>query len=177
MPACGARLLGTRYELRSIERPVATRPVFRLKAYSFDDANTADLYFTDLERDALRGDLKSLTGELVHVHLFVEPKAGKTPIQSTAVNAAVTHIVMVSGEAGVYSGGGFLSTAGTPGDGSLGGTMSGGTLRLERATPGFADLLGASRLDASLSAPLDPMLAGDLASIVRILVSKTPRVE
>lgn len=150
----------------------------RTSAYVAGDRNTADVYLTDLPAEALdpAADLKGVSGQLVHIHLFLTPKAGSTPIDSTACSASVRHVVIADGRIGVYGGGGFLSPDTSPGDRVLAGRLGDATLRLLSASPEFADRLGPSKLDCAFRAPLDQRLANVLAArLDTILAKATPR--
>ncbi|MBL8762426.1 MAG: hypothetical protein JNL50_14115 [Phycisphaerae bacterium] len=173
---CGS-LAGVR--LTSVARDGGTldmRP--RTLAYSTADRNTADVYLTDLPAEVLDpgADLKGVSGQLVHIHLFITPEAGATPIDSTACSASVRHVVIADGRVGVYGGGGFLAPSTSPGDRVLAGKLRDATLRLTSAGPEFSDRLGASKLNAAFRAPLDPRLANALAArLDTILANATPR--
>jgi hypothetical protein len=134
-------------------------------AYSATDRNTADIYLTDLTEEQLDPgtDLSSVTGNLVHIHLFVTPSAGDTPIRSTACSATIRHFVLARGQIGVYGGGGFLNPSRRPGRSTLGGSIRGATLRLVSSTPGFQDLVGPADFSASFNAPLDKALSAEIA--------------
>lgn len=150
----------------------------RTSAYLAGDRNTADVYLTDLPGEALdpAADLAGVSGQFIHIHLFLTPKAGSTPIDSTACSASVRHVVIADGRIGVYGGGGFLSPNTSPGDRVLTGRLSDATLRLVSASPEFGDRLGPSKLDCAFRAPLDQRLANALAArLDTILAKATPR--
>lgn len=170
---------GSSYELRSVARQTVLRPSLRLRAYRAEDANTAHFFLTDLSVDDLQrdADLAGITGNIVHIHLFLRPKAGRTPIDSTAFNASIEHLVIANGQIGIYQGGGFMIPGGTPGDRTLGGNLSGATLRLTRATPGLRDLLGPSQADARFSAKLDEETASLIERRLRQLARAATPIE
>lgn len=130
--------------LISEEQPseMVTRPT--LGSYRALDSNTADIYLTDLPAEAFQegADWRKYTGSLVHLHIFIRPTPGATPIATTASNTTVRQLVLVNGAMGLYGGGGFLYPSGTLGEGAIGGSMEEATLRPLAATPGFADRLG-----------------------------------
>lgn len=157
-------------------------------AYSNRDETSADLFLTDLPVERLAdpaANLDGLTGSLVHVHLFLVPSAGDTPIGATACNVTVRMLMLVGdGEAqaggvggteagragaldgvgvtthaGLYNGAGFVLPSGDPGDGTYGGSMFGASLRLSAATGGFSDPLSPAEMQGSFRAPLKPELA------------------
>lgn len=151
----------TGVRLRSHERPVEFGPVPTAVAYIDRDTNTADIYLTDFSRAELAADtpLGDVTGTILHVHMFMRPRPGRTPIETTASTVSFRCAVIAGGQVGVYGGGGFLFPSGEPGDASFGGIIRNASARLLAGTPGFVDRLGAARLDASLNAPRDPALA------------------
>lgn len=162
-----------RYAVRSHEHGLLLDPDLSGRFYSHQDANTADLYLTDIPIERLRSGVSAgdLAGHVIHVHMFVQPRAGRTPIEPTAFNATITHAVAASGEVGIYRGGGFMAPEGRPGDRLFGGGISAGTLRLERATPGFADRLGVSEVQARFKAVHDERLAALLRLRLNQLVT------
>lgn len=146
-----------------------------LAVYRFADKNTADVYMTDLPREVFdaQADLTGISGQLTHVHLFVAPEAGRTPIDDTACSVTVRHIVVAQGQIGIYGGGGFMYPSRRPGREQFKGSINGATLRLVAATPGFEDKLGAAELAATVRSVLDEPMAGALAERLRTLVEQT----
>lgn len=153
-------------------------PQFTTAIYRYIDASAADIYLTDLpvSRLADRDDpLSDVTGTLIHIHLFLIPQAGSTPIDPTACTAAVRQFVFAGADAapkptaerrageaepppaiGVYAGGAFVTPSDDkPGKPTLSGTVRGGTLRLVQVTPGFVDALGPSTLRGTFVARND----------------------
>ncbi|CAG1004917.1 hypothetical protein PHYC_03182 [Phycisphaerales bacterium] len=128
------------------------------RLYDSKDSNSADFYLTDLPREVWMGgaDVSAMSGVMVHVHMFIAPKAGKTPIETTASSAAVRVLVLSNGELGVYGGGGFFSKSGSAGEKTFGGGLKEGTVQLIRATAGFEDRLGPGYFSGSISATRDP---------------------
>lgn len=157
--------VGRQYRLASLGERRELRLTPDVVVYDSDDPTTADFYLSDLPRAALEpgAPLAGVSGNLVHVHMFVRPRAGRTPIDATAMTATVTHVVVAGGEVGVYAGGGFFRPLGESGGGRYGAAVEAGTLRLLRRTGGFRDLLGASRLDAAFHARRDARMAERLS--------------
>lgn len=148
------------------------------------DENTADIYLSDmpLERLASHSDhLKGMSGVLVHIHLFLIPSAGNTPIDQTACNVAVRTIVLASSDAesapliGVYSGGGFVLPSGDPGDSTFGGSILEASLRLigssSNAANGFVDQLTPAEMSGSFRSTLDEANTNALAARFERLAS------
>lgn len=129
-------------------------PAFTTLAYLPVDPQTAEVYLTDLPLDRLRDakdSLDGLSGHILHIHLFLLPSAGSTPIDQTACNITLRHLIIAEGEdharaLGLYSGGGFLLPSGTIGDDRLGGSISGSSHRLAKASPRFSDPLGSGAI-------------------------------
>lgn len=153
------------------------------RAYTYQDKNTADIYLTDLSQEQLTNffendaDWSSFTGSLVHIHLFLTPKPGRTPIEPTAANATVRYIVLAEGEIGVYDGAGFILPGKKIGKDSLSGSLMGAPAKLTRRTANFHDPLPATRLDLSFSARRNSPLADELRARVNALSSATDPVD
>lgn len=129
-------------------------PTLTSAVYQASDGSTADFYLTDLPLDRLANiddKLDGVSGTLIHVSVFLRPKAGRTPIDSTACNAAVRQLIVSDGALGLYSGGGFVAPTDFGKD-QVTGSIEGATIRLVRATNDFADLLGPSELNGTFIA-------------------------
>jgi len=167
----------SRTEFASATTERLLRPEFRTRVFTSDGINTADLYLTDLDEDVL-GDparLASSTGQILHVHMFLRPKPGSTPIDETAITVTARYIVLSEGRAGVYAGGGFLLPAGGPGDRRFGGSMRGGTLRLVGRTDGFEDLIRSGVLELRERGRNDPEMSALInAAADRVALSVDP---
>lgn len=172
LPACTIGGFGSagNAEVLSAESPVKLNPSFRVQAYRSADANTADVYLTDLSDADLTklfaegGAWGEVEGQIVHLHMFVRPKPGRTPIEGTAASCTVRYIVLARGEVGVYDGAGFLQPGWAPGSSKFAGGVKQASLRLTRATDRFRDLLGPSQMTLRFSAKQDPDTAGALAA-------------
>jgi hypothetical protein len=116
---------------------------------------------TDIDPAALRsGELARVTGTIVHVNVFTQPLAGRTPIASEATTATMRVLIVNDGQAGFYSGGAFARVSGEPAkDANISASISGGTLMLTHATKGFSDQLGPSLVRTGLRAKRDDELA------------------
>lgn len=147
--------------LRSVETGETLRPRMTLAAFASEDASTADIYLTDLAREDLdaAADLSELTGQIVHIHLFIVPRPGATPIATTASSMTVRWAILAGGVMGVYSGGGFMDPDTSLGAGTFRATIIGATLKITGGSVGFADRLGPGELSATIVAPRDPGLA------------------
>jgi len=152
-------------------------PTLPLAAYWAPDASTADIYLTNLDAAALDPgtDLSQVTGRIVHLHLFLVPLAGSTPVGSAACSVTIRHIVLARGSIGIYGGGGFLAPSGRPGNEEFGGSIKGATLRLSGQTTSFVDRLGASTMDAGFTAPRDEAMAKRIAARVNDVLAVVER--
>lgn len=162
-------------EARSVNSPVVLALDPGIRAYRAADKNTADVYLTDLPRSACQpgAPIGDVSGQMLHIHLFISPEAGSTPIDRTACSVMVRLVVVSRGEVGLYGGGGFLQPDSDPGSKNFQGTMRGATLRLLSSTPNFKDLLGPAELSGTISAPLDPAASGVLEARLNELMRAT----
>lgn len=127
--------------------------------YSFDGNNrmTVVMYAGPLENPS----------QAVTIRMFWRPRAGRTPIASTATNATVNYIVFAGADhrsVGIYSGAGFLYPRSKPGSARLSASLWQATLTLKEHDPAFRDLLGTATLKGSFKAQHD-----------RVAVAKTLR--
>ena len=144
------------------------------RAVIVHDRNTADVYLTDLSPATLdriaEGRLgPDVSGTLVHVHIFLSPRAGRTPIADTAASATARIVVVARGRVGVYDAAGFLMPGDSLRKGHAAGTLRNAPTRLTRATEGFDDLLGPSRTEIRFGARPDQAAAERIARAVRTL--------
>ncbi len=153
------------------------------RAYTFNDRNTADVYLTDLSDAELSAfftesrDWSQITGTIARVHLFLNPKPGRTPIEPTAASASIRWIVITNGEIGVYDGAGFMSPSGRVTKGSINGSIRNAPLRLTRKTPRFADPLVTPEIDIKFGTKLDEQSADELAARVEALAARAEPID
>lgn len=149
----------------------------RTRAYTYHDDNTADIYLTDLTDAQLtaffqkNADWSQISGTLVHVHLFLDPKPGKTPIEPTAANASIRYAIISAGQVGIYDGAGFMLPGEKPGKDSISGSFNAAPLRLSRATEGFSDPLTPARLTMSFDAKLNDLTSPELQARIDALAA------
>lgn len=150
-------------------------PTLPTAVYLAKDPNTADIYLTDLDETALdRGtSLSGVSGRIVHLHLFLSPRPGSTPIESSACSVVIRHIVLAGEAIGVYGGGGFLMPRGRLGDREYGGTIRDATLRLTDQAGSFVDRLGPSTMEARFVARRDEALARRIGARVEDVLAVT----
>lgn len=171
----------------STAQPTRLDASFRTAVYSYEDGNTADLYFSDLTMEEIeaiasgtpRSEVAPEGAQILHLHLFLTPRAGRTPIEFSASNVTLTHLVIAGEVLGVYGGGGFLLPSRTfavePGGGKFGGTMRDATVRFIDGTEGFDDRIGSGVMDGTLSARLDPEAARSIAAVLDALTRAATR--
>lgn len=171
---CGV-VSGDRLVTRSTGRSVELTPKVRVVVYRATDRSTADIYLTDLPEGAPEADWTTLEGTLVHLHVFIRPRAGRTPIADSACSFTLRQFVMARGQVGMYGGGGFFLPKEAIGSEELRVEFSGATLRLNASTPGFEDLLGPSTMDASWTASRDDAGAARWARLAGKLAEQASR--
>lgn len=161
--------------LTSVEQGATLGSSFNTQVYSGSDPNSVDFYITDLPDTVWKqgGDVSGVTGQLVHIHMFITPKAGRTPIATTANTATVRWLILTQGRIAVYGGGGYFQRSGDVGDESLSGVLADSTLRLVHASPGVADRLGPSVLSMGVSANKDDATAAALSRAFSSLVQSS----
>lgn len=127
------------------------------RCFTARDGNWADFYLTDLPAEVFHAgaDASTMRGTIFHLHMFLNPKAGRTPLSPSASTCIVRVLVIADGQIGVYGGGGFMSRGGGVDEASLTARLRAGTLELTRATPGFADALGQAVVSGTFSCPRD----------------------
>ncbi|MEL6797539.1 MAG: hypothetical protein AAFO89_12045 [Planctomycetota bacterium] len=151
-------------------------PSLTTRAYTYEDENTVHIYLSDLSPEALADPDTAIqaVGQIVHIHMFIRPNPGRTPIEPDALNASIRHAILAPNNAtGIYAGGGFLLPKSRAASGTFKGTIAEGTLRLEAATPNFTDALGPASLRATFDIPNDDDLAAKLAARLAEAVKQT----
>jgi len=150
---------GGRLHLYSLGSSAAVLPAsFTTAVYARSEHNVASFYLCDGPIDDItRGRLEQ--GQIVHIELLWSPKPGKTPLDPSAANVSVRHIVIVDGEFGIYGGTGFATTSGGIGSSRVSVHIPDSTLTLIESSDRFADLLTPGRLSGSFTAVLDEPLA------------------
>jgi hypothetical protein len=140
----------------SLQVTSVTQPPTRLGAslqtaiYSHDPLAATTIMLADVPpQRLLEGDFRE--AQVFHVELLWRPKPGSTPVDRTATNISIRHVIFSGGQVGVYGGAGFAIPAGDPGDRSLSIEIRDASLRLLDATPGFADLLSPAQLTGRLT--------------------------
>jgi len=154
-------------------------PRLTTAAYTFSDENTVDIYLSDLSPAQLGVPFDDSasgwpTGQMMHIHMFIRPSPGKTPIEPQSSNCTIRHMILAPGATGLYGGGGFLLPSSSATSGTFGGSISAGTLRLQAASDNFNDALGPTALRASFKVKENRELA---ATMSRRFEETMPRPE
>jgi len=176
---CGIGHSGGEARLQSLQGEGELRLSLPTRVYAPRDADTVDIYMTDLPESVWNAgaDVSDMAGTLVHVRMFIRPKSGRTPIADTASTATLRCMVLARGEIGVYGGGGFFVDGADAGDKVFEGSVRNATLRLVSATGGFNDRLGACVFSGGVSGRLDEETAERMERAMRALIGETQRVE
>ena len=154
--------IGGRAEATGVATGETLSGRFPTAVYRRDGDSAADIYLTDLTRDQLEPALpvEVLRGQLVHLRMFVRPRAGRTAISDEGTNTTVRWAVFAGTgaelHAGVYEGAGFLLPGGVIGGGALRGKMDGASLNLASATTRFQDPIGPIDAAVRFTAVEDP---------------------
>lgn len=169
VPGCGSVSLKIESASGLVE------PQIRTAVYRPLNDSAADIYLSDVPESSILQRLESgvpgSPAHVVHMHVFLEPKAGRTPIDFTASNATITYMVLTGSSRGVYGGGGFLLPADDIGDREYAGRIRQATLRLIESDPGFADRLGLPELQGRVVARRDDELAASISTRMTRLLS------
>lgn len=165
----------TALRIESRDRDTWMAPNYVTAVYRAIDENTADIFFSDIAEERLLERLRAGSGEagtITHVRLFLAPKAGKTPIDFTASNTTIMHVVLAERSMGVYGGGGFLLPDSEIGSAVFGGRIRNASLRLLRSDEGFADLLGLAELSGRIAARRDDTLADTISARLVLMLRR-----
>jgi hypothetical protein len=141
--------------------PVVLNARYVAVVYAQDDDDTLSFFLTEVPvEDLLAGEIAE--GQVMHIELLWRPKAGATPMDSSATNASIRHVIMIDGELGLYGGAGFAMPRGEPGKDRMRISLRDATIRLLESTDGFADPLTPARMTGNFTAIHDPQLARKL---------------
>jgi len=153
---------------------------FSTAIYGESEQNVASIYLTDAPLDSvLEGDLQR--GQIVHIELLWTPRAGRTPVDPSAVNISIRHVIITGGQFGVYGGAGFAEPSDRVGDKTLTLSIPEATLSLLESSSDFVDRLGPAAFTGSITAVRDDRLTRRLAfatnQIVTNMVGEPMRVQ
>lgn len=134
--------------------PARLSASLRTAVYAHDQGAGTSIFVSDLPMERLlAGDFEQ--GQVLHLELLWVPRSGTTPMDRTATNLSVRHVIFSGDQVGVYGGAGFALTAGRPGDRIFSLEVRDAPLRLEHRTSGFVDVLERAQLQGHLAARLD----------------------
>lgn len=151
----GPNITGT-LEVQSLsDQPVLLSAAFTSAVFTHEDSAETSFWLSDVPvADLLADDAGE--GQIVHVELLWRPRAGSTPMDSSATNASIRYVVVSHGEVGVYVGAGYATPHGSLDASRVRVSLHDASLRLSEATDGFRDLLGPAQLSGSFVARSDP---------------------
>ena len=150
--------------------PVLLQGKFAYGYYTINPSGSTSLLLSDVSLEQWkRGDVRD--GQALHVQLLWQPKPGATPLDETATNISISHVIVSSGEIGIYAGGGFAIPRGTPGDDHLSLALRDASIELSDSTSGFQDLLSPARMTGSITASLDDDAALELKYAISQVVT------
>lgn len=162
---CSSLALGGRGETSFVfdSRVLAAqyRPTFRTSVYAYRDPNTADVVLSEWSEAELRAFAETgriTPGSMLHVHYFLTPAAGRTPVDFTANNCTFSYLVVADERGSIvgrYGGGGFALPSRSPGRATFSASIRGGTLRPLEATERFNDAIASAEVSGAISARRD----------------------
>lgn len=166
----GAKATGSLRAESLNDDPVVLNAQYVSVVYARDDDDTVSFFLSEVPvEDLLEGDITE--GQVMHIELLWRPKAGSTPMDSSATNASIRHVIMVDGELGVYGGAGFALPRGRPGQDRMRISLRDATIRLLESTDGFADPLTPARMTGNFTAIHDPQLVRKLHRAISQVVT------
>ncbi len=164
-------------QLQGIETQRVLLPEYVTAVYRAIDENTADIFLSDLPADQIEGRLSNAAsglagtpGVVIHIHVFLTPVAGRTPIEFSASNVSMTAVVMTGESVGIYAGGAFCLPSTAMGRAKFKGRLREGTMRLVHSEQGFEDMLGATEVSGRVFARRDDNLAGRISERMAVLL-------
>ena len=118
--------------------------------YAFDEKNNLTVLLLDgpVEQPA----------QAVTIRVLWVPRAGRTPIDPSATNATIHHVIFTGpdqGQVGIYSGAGYVFPKTRPGSKILKAGVWQSTLILSDHSEGFGDLLGRAAMEGTFTARRD----------------------
>lgn len=113
--------------------------------YAYDGKHRATVLLYD-------GPIDNPT-QAVTIRLFWKPRAGRTPIQSSATNATIHYIIFPGSDAvGIYAGAGFVFPTNKVGSNTLTASLWDASLSFADGTVTFEDLLGKAAMEGKFKA-------------------------
>ncbi|MCZ6835777.1 MAG: hypothetical protein O7G85_08390 [Planctomycetota bacterium] len=141
--------------------PVLLESNFTTAVFTNEPQTETSFWLSDVSvQDLLAG--RVVEGQIVHVEMIWSPKAGSTPMDSSATNASIRYVVISHGEVGIYIGAGYAIPSGDLQGSSVTLSIRDASLRLGESTPGFIDLLGPAQISGQFTATRDAKKARSL---------------
>lgn len=173
LPGCGS---SSALRVQSAVQGTYLEPEWLTNVFTNPDRETTQIILSDLSPDDLRaalsGNAGGAAGNVVTINMFVRPKAGKTPIDDTACNATITHVVLAGSGYGVYGGGGFVLPSSSFEDASFNARMSRATLKFLASRGGFTDQLESSEIGGRIGATREDALTKELSSRLTVMLGR-----
>ncbi len=150
--------------------PVYLDEYYATAFFAETESTETSIFLADMPLDKLLvGDVTQ--GSIVHLDLLWVPKAGDTPMDSSATNVGIRFVVIADGEVGVYGGAGFALIHGKTDGPKLSLTLRDASLTLLDSTGGFVDLLSPARLTGRITASLNEQRTRQIEYAVSQLVT------
>jgi hypothetical protein len=150
--------------------PVVLARDYVTAVYAVQDETVTSFFLADVPLEELLSGTMT-RGNVVHLDLLWVPKAGNTPMDSSATNVSIRFVVFADGEVGVYGGAGFALPDGTAGASTMSLELRDASLTLLDSTEGFVDLLSPARLTGRVTARLSEKRTRQLRYAVSQLVT------
>ena len=155
------------------------RPHARLELTSFKDPYFPETYCVDLNQCAYyqgpsgdyhivgRAENTPAEGEpsvtqIIHIHMFWQPRPGKTVSNSTSVDAVIRYAILTDQGAALYSGTGFVYPKKRRMSDDIIAKLEVGRLRIDQEVGEAPELLGAARVVGTLVSQPDAAMTVDL---------------
>ena len=144
---------------------------YRVAVFSTNNIAGTSILLSDVPiEQVVSGEV--INAQILHIELLWLPKAGATPMDPSATNASIRHIVISNGQVGIYAGAGFARPDKDPtGNDTITITLRDASLALQESTSGFVDLLTPTRLTGTFTAKRDDKRARQLYFAVSQLVT------
>ncbi|MFA9477893.1 hypothetical protein ACERK3_06235 [Phycisphaerales bacterium AB-hyl4] len=166
MVGCNASQTRSNVQMRSVaDRSERIDARFDSGMYRQDDESSATMIL-------LRGPAEQPTKAMV-VRLHWVPRAGATPLESSATNATMHYIIFGEGEASpvaIYSAAGFVFPRDRLGRDTLRVRLLDAKAHLADAADGFDDRIGPSRLSGDMTVAHDPEATSGLLDQIHALI-------
>lgn len=156
-------MLGRDMSIQSagVESPTVLDGQFDIAVYNFEDPNTVDVILIDGPEDAPR--------QAVHIQMYWRPRAGLTPLDDSATNAAVRYAIFDGDQVSLYGGGGMLRPGNKPGKSTFRASLVNASLRLMDAGEGAQGPVGFIALaEGSFSAKRDDLRTAELVRAIEL---------